>query len=97
MPYKPGGKMILSAKVIKAPKMIRYCADCDYPISGGQLKLYGMAEPEEKPFNIFLHPNCAVKGRDVSREPKIEAVFLLLRDKWGYRRFCISVEQGTSN
>jgi hypothetical protein len=63
--------MILSARVIKRPRTdkVRYCAECEWPISGTQLRLYGMAEAEEKPYSLYFHPRCV--QRNIKDEPKI--------------------------
>ncbi len=71
-------KMILSAKIVKNPEAIKNCDECGWPIFKHMLKLYGMAHQEDKPFNIYLHPDCAEKSIDMSQEPKIEATLDLL-------------------
>ncbi len=52
--------MLLSARIIKRPREKRFCDDCGCRINGEQLKLYGMAEDSDKPYNIFLHPFACV-------------------------------------
>ena len=72
--------MILSARVIQIPEKIRQCAWCEQPIMASQLKLYGMAHSEEKPYNIFFHPDCSLPI-GVSQEPKIQDALGILREK----------------
>lgn len=63
--------MILSAKVIKNPRKERRCEGCERLIQGRQLKLYGMAHIEDKPYNLFFHLKC--EGTvNMAEDPKVQ-------------------------
>lgn len=64
--------MVLSARVVRDLQVVKYCQECGWPIFSQMLKLYGMAHLEEKPHNLFFHPDCAISTIDISQEPKIE-------------------------
>jgi hypothetical protein len=48
--------MIISARIINKPRVIRKCEDCLKDITGSQLRLYGYAETGDKPYVIHMHP-----------------------------------------
>lgn len=54
---------ILSVRVVKNPRISRRCDNCYKRISGETIRLYGMADYGDKPYNVFLHREC-VTGRD---------------------------------
>ena len=56
---------ILSLRIISKPRKERYCEMCNKRITGEQIRLYGMADYGDKPYNVFLHREC-VKSNDVS-------------------------------
>ena len=59
--------MIISAKIIKRPRKERICDSCYRPIVGEQLRLYGCAEQGDKPYPVYLHPECD-KSKEVARK-----------------------------
>jgi len=59
--------MIISAKIIKRPRKERICDSCYRPIVGEQLRLYGCAEQGDKPYPVYLHPECN-KSKEVARK-----------------------------
>ena len=62
--------MILSVRIIKHPRKRRVCGNCDCLINGEQLKLYGMAEYGDDPYNLYLHP-FACEGRSPLDDPEV--------------------------
>jgi len=59
--------MIISAIIIKRPRKERICDSCYHPIVGEQLRLYGCAEQGDKPYPVYLHPECD-KSKEVARK-----------------------------
>lgn len=72
--------MILSATAVKSPRLFRTCAECEVPIVAHQLKLYGMADVGDKPYNLYYHPEC-IKMLWIRDEPKIADALKVL-DEW---------------
>ena len=62
----------LSAKIVKRPRVIKFCNECGWPISTGMLKLYGFAHYNEKPYNLFYHPVCFLSITDITQNKKGE-------------------------
>ena len=58
--------MIISAKVIKNPRVKRRCERCLEFIEGSQLRLYGAAHDGEPLYVIFVHPSYDCMGYPVS-------------------------------
>jgi len=50
--------MIISAWIVQRPRKVRKCCDCGKLIDGPQLRLYGYAETGDKPYPVWLHPEC---------------------------------------
>ena len=48
--------MIISAKLIKHPRVQRCCDNCLSSIDGSVLRLYGAAEYGDKPYVLYVHP-----------------------------------------
>lgn len=59
--------MIISAVMIKSPRKQRNCCNCNNPIVGEVLRLYGMAEIGDKPHTVYLHPSCD-QSKEVARK-----------------------------
>lgn len=51
--------MIISAKLVKSRKQ-HNCAQCErlIPVGEKKLRLYGAAELGDRPYVIYLHPDC---------------------------------------
>ncbi len=66
--------MIISAKVIRRNRKQRPCGHCSRIIIPGDpaLRLYGAAETGDKPWAMYLHPNCCTDKLDA----KIKAALL---------------------
>jgi hypothetical protein len=58
--------MIISAKIVYAPRKPRQCPECFKAIEGPTLRLYGCAYRGDPKYCIYLHPTC-----DKSHDPKI--------------------------
>ena len=56
---------ILSLRIVSSPRKVRYCENCGKRITGEQIRLYGMADYGDKPYNVFLHRECVV-SKDAS-------------------------------
>lgn len=50
--------MIISAKVIKKPRIKRVCESCHEMIEGAQLRLYGAADLADPPYVVYVHIGC---------------------------------------
>lgn len=74
--------MIISAKIIKRPRKVRKCPDCYQLIEGEQLRLYGYAEPGDRPYAVYLHPACGMGSKEVRR--KLEPPNTVLHTDGGY-------------
>ena len=62
--------MIISAKLIKNPRKIRFCDECEQPIIGPVLRLYGSAFDGDPPHVLYVHPHqCIYCER---KDPKIQ-------------------------
>lgn len=66
--------MIISAVLVKKPRRLRTCDLCWQTISGPVLRLYGAAQQGDKPYVLFLHPDCCGE-----KHPKIEKALLVTR------------------
>jgi hypothetical protein len=49
--------MIISARIVK-PRKVRRCEMCDCPIVTQALRLYGAATRRDKPYVVWVHPEC---------------------------------------
>lgn len=50
--------MLISATIIKRPRKKRGCSGCLKVIDGPQLRLYGAADMGERPYAMYIHPEC---------------------------------------
>ena len=50
--------MLISATIIKRPRRVRVCNHCEVMIVRDALRLYGAAEKCDKPYVMWLHPDC---------------------------------------
>jgi hypothetical protein len=50
--------MLISAKLIKNPKIRRICSSCEIYIYGEQLRLYGAAHSGDPPYTTYVHKEC---------------------------------------
>lgn len=52
---------VISAVIIKKPRVRRRCENCPRIIEIGEptLRMYGMARFGDRPYTIYLHPVCA--------------------------------------
>ena len=50
--------MLISASIIKRPRRVRVCDLCEVMIVQNALRLYGSAETGDKPYVMWLHPEC---------------------------------------
>jgi hypothetical protein len=67
--------MILSARFVKHPDKRFICDDCNAPIYGPLIRLYGMAYEDEKPYTLRLHIHCiAQSSSEVLENPKLKGV-----------------------
>lgn len=60
----------ISAKVVLEPRRSWHCAMCRNGPLGPHLKLFGMGEAGDKPYEIRVCPGCA----GTSMDPKVRAV-----------------------
>lgn len=49
--------MLISARIIKRPRVVRICENCRQAIDGAVLRLYGSAD-YDPPYVVYLHPYC---------------------------------------
>lgn len=51
---------VIGQHLIKKPRTARMCHRCGRPMAAGtpQLRLYGAAEPGDKPYTIYTHVQC---------------------------------------
>lgn len=50
--------MILSARLIRKPRVQRYCDDCGKPIYSNAIRLYGAPYAGDRPYHLFAHVDC---------------------------------------
>lgn len=50
--------MIVSAKYIFRPRVVRICAVCEQKIDGMQIRLYGAAHRGDPLYVVYTHPSC---------------------------------------
>jgi len=50
--------MIISARIVKPGAKARRCEHCGAAIYGNALWLYGAAHHGDKPYVIWIHPEC---------------------------------------
>ena len=57
--------MLLSVRLIRKPRRIRYCDECNKLIRGKTIRFYGASDTGDKPHALFMHPECVyVKSDD---------------------------------
>jgi len=57
----------LSVRIIKKSRRVRYCEECGRRIEGENvIRLYGMAETYDKPYQIFLHRKCLNSKKEIA-------------------------------
>ena len=62
----------LSARYVRQPRQLHYCDNCERPISGPYIRLYGMAD-REPPWTLRLHARCCPNlGGDVKIAAALE-------------------------
>jgi len=51
---------VIGRLLIKKPRTPRMCSCCGRPMAAGvpQLRLYGAAEPGDRPYTIYTHVQC---------------------------------------
>lgn len=66
---------VLSVNVVKRPQKERVCNSCGYKLTLDdlQVKMYGMADSSEKPYNIYMHLRCAERSEDTQVLDAIDA------------------------
>ena len=59
---------IISAITVKRPRRLRFCENCNGRVSPGNpvVRLYGYANEGDKPYRVFLCPECAEGSLDIS-------------------------------
>ncbi|PKN92982.1 MAG: hypothetical protein CVU44_11160 [Chloroflexi bacterium HGW-Chloroflexi-6] len=62
----------LSLRIIKKPRRFRRCDTCGKGINGETIRLYGMAEYGDKPYNVFLHRGCLSGKNELAMLDAIE-------------------------
>lgn len=57
--------MVISAKVQKRPRIIKYCSCCDKPLEPGnpRVRLYGYACEGDPAYVIYEHIECALLSK----------------------------------
>lgn len=61
--------MILSARLTKKPRTMRYCNACAKPIYANMIRLYGAPEVGDRPYHLYAHVECIQDDQD----PKVIA------------------------
>ncbi len=66
-----GDSMLISAKIIKKPRKRRECdgykCNGDKVMYGEQIRLYGAAETNDKPYVLYICHECAKDSPDVQK------------------------------
>lgn len=63
--------MVISARRVRPRKDSRHvCAECEKLLGQSAIRLYGRAEPGDRPYVIYLHEAC-IHVDYATREPKI--------------------------
>ena len=63
---------IISVRIIKKPRAVRYCPECHKELDGETIKLFGMAFVGEKPYSLYLHRECIVTKDAISALKQME-------------------------
>ncbi len=63
---------IISLSVVKHPRKMRRCDNCLKYIDGETIRIYGMAEIGDKPYDLFLHRSCLVSRDAIARLRAVE-------------------------
>ena len=65
------GRMIISAKLIKHHRAVRYCegykCNGDKAMFGEQIELFGASDGYDKPFTLYICTDCAKGSTDVQK------------------------------
>ena len=69
--------MILSARVHKTSRSRRYCSNCIREIKGVFVRLYGMIETGDKPYELISCPDCLQFTKDSKVKHAYNAAKLL--------------------
>jgi hypothetical protein len=57
----------LSLRLIKKSRRVRYCDLCGKRIENENvIRLYGMAETFDKPYQVFLHRQCLTGKKEIA-------------------------------
>ena len=51
--------MLISASIIRKPRVKRLCSCCNKKIEGPTLRMYGAAFRDDHPYVIYQHPECS--------------------------------------
>ncbi len=60
--------MILSARYVRKVRNLRTCEICSKGIGGDAITMYGMPDPGDKPYRIWVHVTCCH-----DTHPKVQA------------------------
>lgn len=75
--------MVISARIIKHGRRMRYCSDCGDVIRGLFISAYGMADAGDQPFTVRFHPGCCAHSKDEKIVlAKAAAAHLLAHPDW---------------
>lgn len=66
--------MIIKMTIIKNPRKSRKCDSCYRFIQGKTIYMFGMAEYGDKPYSIWLHPECVTNSKERKRMYELEAL-----------------------